>query len=56
MQLGYNAEADPILFIPEVVDSMFAIPEKGWKTSLETLSNVQQLQVPMTKRDTLPPQ
>ena len=56
LQLGYNAEADPILFIPEVVDSMFAIPEKGWKTSLETLSNVQQLRVPMTKRDTLPPQ
>ena len=56
LQLGYNADADPILFVPELVDSMFAIPAKGWKTTLETLGNVRQLQVPVTKRDTLPPQ
>jgi hypothetical protein len=56
LQLGYNADADPILFIPELVDSMFAIPEQGWKTTLERLVNVRQLQLPVTKRDTLPPQ
>ncbi len=56
LQLGYNSEAEPILFIPELVDSMFAVPAKGWKTSLETLVNVRQLRVPVTKRDTLPPQ
>jgi len=56
LQLGYNADADPILFAPELVDSMFAIPEKGWKTTLEALSNVSQLQLPVSKRDTLPPQ
>ena len=56
LQLGYNAEADPILFIPELVDSMFAVPEKGWKTTLDTLGNVRQLRVPVTKRDALPPQ
>jgi len=56
LQLGYNSDAEPILFIPELVDSMFAVPAKGWKTSLETLVNVRQLRVPVTKRDTLPPQ
>jgi len=56
LQLGYNATADPILFIPELVDSMFAIPAKGWKTTLEMLGKMQGLRVPVTKRDTLPPQ
>ena len=56
LQLGYNADADPILFAPELVDSMFAIPAKGWKTTLETLGKVRQLQVPVTTRDALPPQ
>ncbi len=56
LQLGYNADADPILFVPELVDSMFAIPEKGWKTTLETLENVRPLRIPVTKRNTLPPQ
>jgi hypothetical protein len=56
LQLGYNSEAEPILFVPELVDSMFAIPAKGWKTTLETLVNMRQLQVPVTKRGTLPPQ
>jgi hypothetical protein len=35
---------------------MFAIPAKGWKTTLETLDNIRQLRVSITKRDTLPPQ
>jgi hypothetical protein len=56
LQLGYDSDADPILFLPELVDSMLAIPAKGWKTTLETLDNVRQLRVPITKRDTLPPQ
>jgi hypothetical protein len=56
LQLGYNADADPILFMPELVDSMFAIPEQGWRTTLERLVNVRQLQLPVTRRDTLLPQ
>jgi hypothetical protein len=56
IQLGYNAQAEPILFVPELVDAMFAIPAKGWKTSLESIGHMQQLQVPVTKRDALPPQ
>lgn len=56
IQLGYNANAEPILFVPELVDGMLAIPAKGWKTNLETLGHVRQLKVPVTKRNTLPPQ
>jgi len=56
IQLGYNAQAEPILFVPELVDAMLAIPAKGWKTSLESVGHMRQLQVPVTKRDTLPPQ
>lgn len=56
IQLGYNAQAEPILFVPELVDAMFAIPAKGWKTSLEALGHMRQLQVRVTKRDALPPQ
>lgn len=56
LQLGYNGEGEPILFVPEIVDAMFAIPAKGWKTATETLGDLRQLRVPITKRDTLPPQ
>ena len=29
VQLGYNGHAQPILFLPQVVDSMMALPERG---------------------------
>ena len=54
LQLGYNADADPILFVPELVDSMFAIPAKGW-SRYEMIGKMQGLQDTVTKRDTLPP-
>lgn len=56
LQLGYNADAEPILFVPELVDSMFAVPAKGWKTTLEQVAKMQKLRVPVTRRDALPPQ
>jgi hypothetical protein len=56
LQLGYNAQGEPILFVPELVDSMFAVPAKGWKTSLESIAQMRQLAVPVTRRDGLPPQ
>ena len=49
VQLGYNANAEPILFVPELVDAMLAIPAKGWKTSFDTLRNVRRLEVPVTR-------
>lgn len=51
LQLGYNANAEPILFIPELIDSMLAIPAKGWKTSLQSVEHIRQLKVPVTTRD-----
>lgn len=56
LQLGYNGDGEPILFTPELVDFMFAIPAKGWKTTLETLGNLSFLRVPETKRDASPTQ
>ncbi|MDH3200477.1 MAG: hypothetical protein OEM15_06255 [Myxococcales bacterium] len=56
LQLGYNADAEPILFAPELVDSMLAVPAQGWKTTLATTKNLRQLRVPISKRDNLPPQ
>lgn len=56
LQLGYNAEAEPILFVPELVDSMLAVPAKGWKTRATTIRSLRQLRIPVSKRDSLPPQ
>ena len=56
LQLGYNADAEPILFIPELVDSMLAVPAQGWKTTRTTMENLRRLHVPVTKRDALPTQ
>ena len=51
LQLGYNGNAEPILFVPELVDSMLGIPAKGWMTSLDALDHLRQLKIPVTKRD-----
>jgi hypothetical protein len=56
LQLGYNAEAEPILFVPELVDGMLAIPAKGWKTSLDAVAKMRWLKIPLTKRDPQPTQ
>ena len=56
LQLGYDANAEPILFTPELVDSMLAVPAKGWKTTLATTKNLRRLRVPTSQRDSLPPQ
>lgn len=56
VQLGYNGNAEPILFRPELVDAMLAIPAQGWKTTLETTRHLRQLRVPVTRRDGLPSQ
>jgi hypothetical protein len=56
VQLGYDGRAEPILFVPELVDAMLAIPAKGWRTSLQAVGHLRALKVPITKRDGLPPQ
>ena len=56
LQLGYNANAEPILFVPELVDGILAIPAQGWKTSLETARKLRELKIPTSKPAVGPPQ
>ena len=56
LQLGYNAAAEPILFAPELVNSMLAVPAEGWKTELSRIQQLQQLLVPVSNRDESPQQ
>ena len=56
IQLGYNANAEPILFVPELVDGILAIPAQGWKTSLETARKLRELKIPTSKPAVGPPQ
>ena len=56
LQLGYNANAEPILFTPELVDGMLALPAQGWKTSLELAGALRPLKVPVSKTPEGPPQ
>jgi hypothetical protein len=48
VQLGYNAEAQPILFVPELVDGMLAIPERGSAIDEARFGMLQHLKVPAT--------
>ena len=45
VQLGYNAEAQPLLFLPEWTDSGLAIPELGAAITPDRLSSLVRLTV-----------
>jgi hypothetical protein len=49
VQLGYNGGGQPILFVPELVDGMLAIPEKGAAIDEARLSLLQRLKVPSSE-------
>lgn len=51
VQLGYDAAGEALLFVPELVDGMLAIPEQGSRVDLEKLAHVQRLKVPVQERD-----
>lgn len=51
VQLGYDGAGNAILFVPELVDAMFAIPERGTRIDHAHLSKLRQLQVPVVRRD-----
>jgi hypothetical protein len=46
IELGYNASGQPIVFVPELVDGMLAIPSTGTVIDYESLARLQQLRVP----------
>lgn len=45
VQLGYNGEGNPILFVPELTPNGLALPEVGTGTDLGTLSALTEVKV-----------
>ena len=50
VELGYNAEGQAIVFLPELVEGMFAIPETGTAIDHAHLANLKQLKVAQGQR------
>jgi len=48
VELGYNGEGQAILFVPELVDGMLAIPSNGTAIDHGCLARLKQLRVPVT--------
>jgi hypothetical protein len=47
VQLGYNGKAQPILFVPELIDGALGFPATGALVDEETLARLQPLKVRM---------
>jgi hypothetical protein len=50
VQLGYNAAGDAIVFVPEIVDGMLAVPEQGSRIDAANFARLKQLKVPVQQR------
>jgi hypothetical protein len=50
VQLGYDGSGQALVFIPELVDGMLAIPERGSAIDHERLSKIRRLRVPFSER------
>lgn len=48
VELGYNTHGQAILFLPELVDGMLAIPESGTAIDHASLRHLKQLKVPIS--------
>jgi len=46
VQLGYDGLANPILFVPELVDGMVALPERGARIDRDRIAKLRPLGVP----------
>lgn len=51
VELGYNAAGQPIVFVPEVVDGMLAVPERGSNIDPSHLGRLKRLTVANQRRD-----
>lgn len=47
VQLGYNGKGEPLVFLPELVNGNFVIPDRGTKLDDKVLSNL----IPLTVRE-----
>jgi hypothetical protein len=56
VQLGYNAGAEPLLFLPEMVDGLLAIPERGTRIDDRYLERLKRLKVRSSERKDAPVQ
>ena len=50
VQLGYNGDAEPILFLPEMVDGLLAVPERGARIERRSLERIKLLKVSSSER------
>lgn len=46
VQLGYDGAGNPILFVPELVEGMLAVPERGTRIDLGRIARLRRLKVP----------
>ena len=46
VQLGYNGDAEPILFVPKQIEGALSVPSTGTKIDHERLSKISLLKVP----------
>jgi hypothetical protein len=52
VQLGYDAAGQAIVFVPEIIDGMLAVPTQGSRIDHEQLAHLKQLKVAVNDRDT----
>ncbi len=51
VQLGYDASGQAILFVPEIVEGMLAVPERGSQIDHRALSQLKLLKVAVNEHD-----
>jgi len=50
LQLGYNGAGEAIVFVPELIESMLAVPERGSKIDAKNFEHLKLLKVPLSQR------
>ena len=48
VQLGYDAEATPILFVPELIEGALGLPDRGTRVDRDRLVSIRRLRVPVS--------
>lgn len=51
VQLGYNGEGQPILFVPELIDGQLGVPERGSAIDVANFAHLRLLKVASSQRD-----
>lgn len=51
VQLGYDGAGEALLFVPELIDGMLALPEQGSRVELSKLSHTRPLKVATSERE-----